>query len=242
MDFASLKCYLLNMFKTKTAGGRRRKSDATRQRLVDVSMKLFLEQGFERTTMREIARAADLSLGAAYYYFPSKESLIFDFYEQSYEAHLPRVGEVLAERKRLADRLAGVIAAHIDVAQPYHGVSKALFRTAADPEHEISPFSEASGPLRDKNIAVMQDVVAGSHARVSGRFGKALPELLWLFKMGVLLYWIHDKSPERKNTYRLIKEGSDLASRLVSVANLPVIRSVTLRALDLFDELKPYGQ
>ena len=33
--------------------------------------------------MRDIAKAAGLSLGAAYYYFPSKEALVFAYYEQN---------------------------------------------------------------------------------------------------------------------------------------------------------------
>src|SRR5262245_49376735 len=57
------------------------KRDATRQRLLDRALALFQQHGVEATTMRDIARAASLSLGAAYYHFPSKDALIFAYYE-----------------------------------------------------------------------------------------------------------------------------------------------------------------
>src|SRR5258708_24205247 len=106
-------------------------------------MKLFLQQGFEKTTMREIARAAGLAPGASYYHFESKEHLIFDFYEKSYNDNLPEAERVLREEKKLGKRLAGVIAAHLKVSEPYHGISKVLFKTAADPSSALSPFSQA---------------------------------------------------------------------------------------------------
>src|SRR5690348_1319578 len=60
-----------------------KKRDATRRHLVERALALFQERGVEGTTMRDIAKAAGMSLGAAYYYFPSKEALVFAFYEDN---------------------------------------------------------------------------------------------------------------------------------------------------------------
>ena len=217
-----------------------KKAEQTKQRLLDVSLKLFLEKGFESTTMREIAANAGLAPGAAYYHFASKESLIFDFYENSYESHLPQVDEILAKEKALKDRLAGVVAAHIKVAEPYKDISKALFKTAIDPDQEISPFSQASKPLRDKNIAIMSQVLEGSTSKPPPKLKAALPELFWLYKMSMILYWLHDRSTDGQKTYRLINKGAEIIAKAIGVAGLPVIRSVSTRALGLLDEFRPY--
>ena len=217
-----------------------KKAEQTKQRLLEISLKLFLEKGFENTTMREIATSAGLAPGAAYYHFASKESLIFDFYENSYEAHLPQVDEILAKKKALKDRLAGVVAAHIKVAEPYKDISKALFKTAIDPDQEISPFSQASKPLRDKNIAIMAAVLEGSTSKPPPKLKAALPELFWLFKMSMILYWLHDRSSDGQKTYQLINRSADLIAKAIGVAGLPVIRSVSTRALGLLDEFRPY--
>ena len=217
-----------------------KKAEQTKQHLLDISLKLFMEKGFERTTMREIAASASLAPGAAYYHFASKESMIFDFYENSYEAHLPQVEDVLAHKKALKDRLAGVVAAQIKVAEPYKDISKALLKTAIDPDQGISPFSQASKPLRDKNIAIMAEVLEGSSSKPPPKLKAALPELFWLFKMGMILYWLHDRSSEGRKTYQLIDRSTDLMSKLIGVAGLPMLRTVSAKALGLLDEFRPY--
>ncbi|MBL8993312.1 MAG: TetR family transcriptional regulator [Spirochaetia bacterium] len=223
------------MFKNKPDA---KKSEATRKLLFDTAMKLFLKQGFEETTMRDIARAAGLAPGAAYYYVASKEHLVFDFYEKSYLAHLPEVETILKKETKLADRLAGVISAHLKVSEPYHEIGRVLYKVAADPTQALSPFSEPSRELREKNIAVMGRVLEGS--KIGHALADQLPELLWMFKMACVLYWVHDRSPERKKTYRLVEELSALVAGLLRVATLPLLRGYTKRLIEIYFRYKTF--
>ena len=64
---------------TSTEPGRReRKKAATRQALADAALRLFLERGFDRVTVTEVAEAADVSVATLFKHFPSKEALLFD--------------------------------------------------------------------------------------------------------------------------------------------------------------------
>jgi len=58
-------------------GLRERKKLQTRQRIFDVAQSLFVEKGFERVSVAEVARAADVSEVTVFNYFPSKEDLFF---------------------------------------------------------------------------------------------------------------------------------------------------------------------
>ena len=58
-------------------GLRERKKLQTRQRIFDVAQGLFVEKGFERVSVAEVARAADVSEVTVFNYFPSKEDLFF---------------------------------------------------------------------------------------------------------------------------------------------------------------------
>ena len=58
------------------------RAEETRRRIYDVALELFREKGFEQTTMRDIAAKADVALGAAYYYFASKEAIVLAFYNE----------------------------------------------------------------------------------------------------------------------------------------------------------------
>jgi AcrR family transcriptional regulator len=59
------------------AGLRERKKRATRIAIRDAGMKLFASQGFARTTMDQIAEAADVSRATVFSYFPTKEEIVF---------------------------------------------------------------------------------------------------------------------------------------------------------------------
>ena len=61
-----------------TMGRRERKKAATRQALADAALRLFLEQGYDQVTVRDIAEAADVSTTTLFKHFPGKEALVFD--------------------------------------------------------------------------------------------------------------------------------------------------------------------
>jgi AcrR family transcriptional regulator len=55
---------------------RRRRKEARPAELLEAALKLFVEKGFAATRSEEVARAAGVSKGTLYLYFPSKEELL----------------------------------------------------------------------------------------------------------------------------------------------------------------------
>ncbi len=72
-------------------GLRERKRRQTRERLTRVAMALFLERGFEATTLDDIAAAADISRRSFFHYFASKEDVVFTWQEESTAALIAAV-------------------------------------------------------------------------------------------------------------------------------------------------------
>src|SRR5216117_3447490 len=68
-------------------GLRERKKQQTRQSIADTARALFAERGFERVTVAEVARAANVSEATIFNYFPTKEDLVFSGLE-AFEAAL----------------------------------------------------------------------------------------------------------------------------------------------------------
>lgn len=64
---------------------REKKKIETKNRIFEVSGKLFKEKGFESTTIDEITKEAGIAKGTFFNYFPTKESLVFYFAEQKAE-------------------------------------------------------------------------------------------------------------------------------------------------------------
>jgi AcrR family transcriptional regulator len=72
-------------------GLRERKRRQTRERLTRVAMALFLDRGFEATTLDDIAAAADISRRSFFHYFASKEDVVFAWQEESTAALIAAV-------------------------------------------------------------------------------------------------------------------------------------------------------
>ncbi|WP_031081056.1 TetR/AcrR family transcriptional regulator [Streptomyces sp. NRRL WC-3549] len=53
----------------------------TRQRIQDVALELFAEQGYEKTSLREIAERLDVTKAALYYHFKTKEDILNGIFE-----------------------------------------------------------------------------------------------------------------------------------------------------------------
>ncbi len=236
----------LNVFKIRlrTSAAARTLSDVsargeqTRAAIVEAALRLFLEHGYEATTMRAIAKQAGVATGNAYYYYESKEALIQECYARNQAEHAAACLQVLAEETNLGRRIAGVLRALIDVLAPYHGFAAQLYRHAAEPASPLSPFSAESSAARTAAIRLYAEVVGGARVRVPASLRSRLPELLWLYSMGIVLYWVHDASPGCVKTYRLIDSTAPIAARLVRLAWVPGLRSTTRRLLCVVEDAR----
>jgi AcrR family transcriptional regulator len=215
------------------------KSEQTRALILETAMRLFQERGYDKTTMRAIAQEAGVSVGNAYYYFAGKEHLIQGFYDRIAAEQQAAVREVLDRETGLEERLAGVLTGWLDIARPYHEFAVQFFKNAADPDSPLSPFSPESAPARAQAIAIHREVLAGSKSKVPAELRDVLPELMWLAQMGLVLYWIFDRTEGRERSYRLARRGARLTARGVALARFRVLRPLVLEVHELFTDFLP---
>lgn len=202
------------------------RGEQTRALILDTALRLFEGQGYERTTMRAIAAEAGVSVGNAYYYFDSKEQLIQAFYDRNAERHVAVSGQALQADRDLGSRLRAVLRAWVEINERYHDFAGAFFKHAADPRSPLSPFSRESVPAREAVTAIFRDVVAGSDAKVPPALRAELPNLLWLYQMGIVLYWVHDRSAGTTKTYELIDRTVPLVVRAIALARFRMLRGL----------------
>ncbi|HEX3082908.1 MAG TPA: TetR family transcriptional regulator, partial [Pyrinomonadaceae bacterium] len=200
-----------NQKPTKTAKG-----EHTRALILNTALDLLQEHGYEKTTMRAIAKKAGVSLGNAYHYFDTKEHLIQAFYHRTHEEHLAATVPALTRYSDMKNRLLAVLRLKISTLEPYHEFAGVLFKTAADPRSPLNPFAPESEQVRRDSIKLFEDLVSDTKARIPPDLRAELPYLLWLYHMGIILFWIHDSSPKRARTLRLIDRTVDLIDKLVS--------------------------
>jgi AcrR family transcriptional regulator len=212
---------------------RTKRGENSRAVIFNAALELFQERGYEATTMRAIAERAGVSLGSSYHYFASKEHLVLEFYRHTHDLQLAAITPLLARERDLAARLRSVVRALVVVCEPFHAVAGSIFSTVANPSSPLNPFGPTAKPLRDEVIDLYAEVVRGSDAKVPADVAAELPLLLWLYQMGILYFWVLDKSPGRLRTLEVIDQTTDLIVRLLSLANLPILRGSRRRVLAL---------
>lgn len=214
------------------------KAERTRAAILESALSLFRERGFDATTMRDVARRANVSVGNAYYYFASKDNLVQGFYAQSHAEHLAVCEQALARTTDFEQRLLAVFTTKLETSEPYHRFSGQLFRYAADPQSPLHPFSEESRPVREECIALMERVIDGAKLKVPADLRAELPYLLWLHLMGIVLFWIHDESPGRRRSRRLAERTAGIVGKLVTLASNPLMRPLRKSVLEMLASLR----
>lgn len=145
-----------------------------KQRLVRVAMQLFAEKGFDGVTVRDIAAAADVSVGLINHHFGSKDGLresVDQYFLAQFEEVLredtPRVGSVEAGIDLSTDRVEAWINRHIDD----WDMTKAYMRRA------LLEGSDWGGNLFERFYSVVRTAVDRMDAQ-----GQLRPDVdrLWL--------------------------------------------------------------
>jgi AcrR family transcriptional regulator len=219
-----------------TAPGAAKKSDETRTRILEAALALFRQRGFTSTTMRDIAKAAGVALGAAYYYFDSKDALVTAFYVRANLELTPLAEAALVRAKTLEERLRALLTVKFEYFAPNRNLMAAL-SAHIDPQNPLSPFSPETQAIREQDIALFARTLEGSKVRVSDDLKQHLPRLLWLYQMGLLLFWVYDGSPRQKKTTQLFEKTVSIVSGLIQLSGFPLLRPLRKIATDLFDTI-----
>jgi len=86
----------LSVFSTVAAGGRKRRGEGhtRREEILHAAKELFLEQGYDSTTIRRIADRVGISAPALYLYFKDKEALMLALCDQTFGHLIEAISEI----------------------------------------------------------------------------------------------------------------------------------------------------
>jgi AcrR family transcriptional regulator len=101
---------------TLAAPRRQGARNSTRQKadsLLRAAAALIAEKGFEATAIRDVGRRLELSLGGMYYYFASKDDLLFQIQYRTFQALLEAQERTAAQAGAPAQRLRRLLAGHL---------------------------------------------------------------------------------------------------------------------------------
>ena len=214
------------------------KGERTRLRIRTAVLKSFRENGYDATTIRNIADELGMSVGATNYHFPSKNHLIQELYLDVQQAHRAAAEPLLEAESRLVERLRIVYASGLEQLEPYHAHAGEFLSAAVSPRSPINPLSTESAEA----LAIVQDLF--THA-VDGATATGLPDdIRGLLPRGLVLahlllalFWVYDTSESQRRTRQLLDRGLKLLGTVLPLTRLPVLRGAVRDMLKLVSDV-----
>ena len=201
--------------------GRSAQGAAAQSRLYETAMRMIAERGYEATTLRDIAREANVSVGLLYRYFPGKQAVILALYDDLSGDFVRQAASMEAGRWR--DRFLFALTTSVRVLQPHRTALRALIPVLiGDPDKGV--FSERTSFSRRRVQQVFENAVSGAVDSPKGPLAGALGRLLYLAHLGVLLWWLLDRTPGQRATDALIGLTGQVLPSAALALRLPRIR------------------
>jgi AcrR family transcriptional regulator len=178
-----------------------RDGTATRERIEQTAMTLFVNKGVTETTVRDIAQGAGVAEGALYRHYPGKDELILDLFQRHYAAFAHRLDELQAARLHTRDKLGAMV----EECCRFFDDDPVLFRFLLLVQHHS--LHRVEGP--DSPVEVVRTVLAEGMAK--GEILRGDADLATALVMGVIV------QPATFKTYgRLPGPMLPLAARLTA--------------------------
>ncbi|MCS7484721.1 TetR/AcrR family transcriptional regulator [Umezawaea endophytica] len=154
----------------------------TENRIMAAAVRLFAAKGFDATTVQEVVAAAEVTKGALYHYFGSKDDLLYEIYRSL-------IGRQMAELDR-------IVALRLDPATTVREIIVSLVETTASSVDETAVFMREMHRLDADLMASFRAERRRYHetfravveqAQASGRFSTVVPaETAVLIALGVI--------------------------------------------------------
>ncbi len=173
--------------------------------IIQAAVDLMTQHGFEATTMKQIARAANLGDATIYKYFPTKEKLVLAYFEQAitdallqFQKTKGQEGFTLQERMQLlVDSLLEILLAD----REFVAVARALVERA--PMLLLGDELPGKPMLKDAFLQMLAQAELAGEIAPCG-FKPSVAGLMADYVYGVMAYWLRDESESFGDTTQLV--------------------------------------
>lgn len=182
--------------------GRTARGEEQKRQLYEVALKLIGDKGFEKATLREMAKLAGVSPGLFYKYFPNKQAIVLELHEDLTSDMERRCQNIAAGT--WMERSTQTLQISLETLVEYREELKSLIPVlvGAEDQNVFSGFSQFSR-LRVQSLFI--DAISHSKNPPKKELIEPLGRLTYLVHLAVLLFWLLDKSEMQKSTEEIIK-------------------------------------
>jgi TetR/AcrR family transcriptional regulator of autoinduction and epiphytic fitness len=179
--------------------------DKTRRHIIRTAVDLITLQGYEATTMKQLAREAGIGDATIYKYFPTKERLLLEYFELNIVDALKQLDAAPGvEQFTLHERLQLLVDGVLEGLLPdreFVEIARAIVRK--------SPFVLMRDDMQSQHLLKQRVAALIEEAEASGEvapcdFKMLIGGLFTDYLFAVILYWLKDESDEFSDTTQLV--------------------------------------
>lgn len=211
--------------------GRSAQGEAARQKLFDAATRLIRQRGYEATTLRDIAERAGVSVGLLYRYYPSKRAIVLALYDELSAAYAAKAADMPTGKWRI--RFIFALDTSLEVLRPHRNTLQAFIPMMLGGTDE-GLFAQSTAFSRARVQRVFQDAVVDSTDAPQQKLAEAVGRLLYLVHLGVIMWWLLDKSPQQRATTALVALLRQVLPSAALTLRVPPIRAFVQSADELF--------
>ena len=188
-----------------------------RHNIMAAAVDLITTRGFKAATMREIARAAGVGDATIYNYFPTKEAILYAYYQDHMEAWIERLrGMDAFHELTLTEQLQSAFETSLALYLPDREFVAESFKILS---LSIGQNYRNLQSVRDRFDDMIRDLfeAAVEAEEIPDQvFADLLYRVFWDYYIGLVLYWLHDTSEGFSNTSLLVDKSLDLTMAFIS--------------------------
>lgn len=162
-----------------------RHHDEKLQGILKAAAKIFAEKGYHRTTVRDISRATRMSLAGLYYYFTTKEELLYLIQERCFDTLLQRWQQAAAGESDVRARIRIFAENHLSFF--WHNMHEMKVMAHED-ESLTGEFNEKILVLKRRYVKVLMDLLEELQ---SGAGGQNLNLRVATFSLFGMMNWVY---------------------------------------------------
>ncbi len=197
--------------------------DDPKTRILRAAMQLWAEKGYEKATMRELARRVGMNASGIYQHFAGKEAIVQHFYAELNAACWADFDED-GPSGDVGRDLVRFLRLKLDRLTHQRSAATGLLREAIDPDSRLSPLHPDSDGTLSGNIDRFTGWVDKAGIAAIPGMGPDAADLargLWMIHIGVLVFWLHDRSEGAALTERLLERVGNLGQLMPLMGMVP---------------------
>jgi AcrR family transcriptional regulator len=182
-----------------------------REAIIQAAVDLIIEKGFKAATMRAIARQASLGDATIYNYFPTKESILYAYYQDKFADAADSLAKIAGYGEfTFQEKLQAFFEACLETFLPDREFVQETFNLVFYPITPLKDLQRIKARFLDCLDEIFNAAVEDGEIE-EPPFRDLTYHFFWDYFIGINFYWLKDASEQFTDTTDLINKTMDLA-------------------------------